>query len=245
MTHLTETKSEGLFVEYCTLRGYVAKRLSAAADRGRFADYEVIIGQNHIIAELKELQANPSDRHVAEIMQENRIEVFGDEPGRRVRTHIEDAEKQLRRYASQQVPCLVILYDNIIVNGFRPHPPGGFLVDLSNPLYPYHVDVGMYGLQSAQLRMHPDGRTESLGDVRGGKRTLRFEHQDNISAVATLHDYDPVYGMFLIVYHNFFAKNPLPKTVFTHFKDRQLEKPGNPESSPGSWQAVQTEADNR
>jgi len=235
---MTETKSESLFREYCKLRGYVAKRLSAPKDGGRFADYEVTIGQHRIIAEIKELQANASDERVAKTIQENRIEVFGDEPGRRVRTHIEDAEKQLRRYAGQQVPCVVVLYDNIVVDGFHPHPPGGFLVDLSNPLFPYHIDVGMYGLQVVQLRINQDGRTKSLGDVRGGKRTLRSEHKDSISAVATLHDYDPNYGIFLIVYHNFFAKNPLSKTVFAHNKDKQLEKPGHPESCLGSWQPI-------
>jgi tetratricopeptide (TPR) repeat protein len=38
---MPETKSESLFLEYCNLRGYVAKRLSAPTDGGRFPDYEV------------------------------------------------------------------------------------------------------------------------------------------------------------------------------------------------------------
>jgi hypothetical protein len=79
---------------------------------------------------------------------------------------------------------MVVLYDNIIVNGFRPNPPELFPVDVMNPLYPSHIEVGMYGHQVAQIRIHPDGRTESLGVVRGNKRTLRSGHQDNISAVA-------------------------------------------------------------
>lgn len=233
------TKSEILFLDYCKLRSYVVNRLSAPADGGRFPDYEVIIGGTRIIVEVKELQANPTDKEMAKAIQEKRIQVFGGEIGRRVRTHIEDAERQLRRYESQHVPCLVVLYDNIIVDGFRPNPPDQFPRDIMNPLYPGHIEVGMYGHQVAQVRIHSDGRTESLGDVRGDKRTLRSGHQDSISAVATLHDYDPNYGMFLIVYHNFFAKNPLPKTVFTNSKDRQIEKPGHPDSCPGSWQRVQ------
>jgi hypothetical protein len=198
------------------------------------------IAQSRLIVEVKEIQANPSDKNVVRVIHERRVEVFGDEPGRRIRGHIEQAEKQLRRYEAERVPCLVVLYDNIVVNGFRPYLPGGFMVDMSNPLYPYHIDVGMYGLQSVQLRLHQDGQSECVGDVRGGKRTLRAGHQDNISAVATLHDYDENYGLFLIVYHNFFAKNPLPKALFAHAKDKQLEKPGDPETSPGQWQPVQT-----
>jgi hypothetical protein len=234
-----------LFVEYCSLRGYVANRISPPADKGQFPDYEVIIGKSRIIVEIKELRPNPDDKNTAKALQENRIHVFGDKPGRRVRMHIEKAERQLRRYDTQKVPCLVVIYDNIIVNGFRPNPPGLFLIDISNPLNPYHIDVGMYGLQVARLRIHQDGRTESLGDVRGDERTLRFAHQDNISAVATLHDYDLNYGLFLIVYHNFFAKNPLPKSVFTDAKDGQLEKAGDPKSCLGNWRRVQIADDEK
>jgi hypothetical protein len=235
-----QTKSEVLFLQYCALRGYVANRIPTPSDGDQFPDYEVTIAQHRIIVEVKELRANPSDENAATIIREGRAEAFGDEPGRRIRNHIEKAEKQLRRYENQRVPCLVVLYDNIVVDGFRPYPPGGFMVDMSNPLYPYHIDVGMYGLESVQLRLHRDGPVECVGDVRGGKRTLRLGHQDNISAVVTLHDYDPNYGLFLIVYHNFFAKNPLPTAVFAHSKDKQLEKPGHPETSPGDWQPVRT-----
>jgi hypothetical protein len=236
---MTCTKSENLFLDYCKLRGYGANRIPTPTDGGRFSDYEIVIGQNRIIAEIKELQANPNDRNVVKIIQEHRIEAFGDEPGRRVRTHVEDAEKQLRRYDNEQVPCVVILYDNIIVDGFRPYPAGGFLADPSNPLNPYNVDVGMYGLQAANLRIHQHGRVESLGDARGGKRTLRNKHQDNISALITLHDYAPDYGLFVIIYHNFFGKTPLSKDVFSNSKDKQLEKPNHPELCPGEWRPVQ------
>jgi hypothetical protein len=235
-----QTKSELLFLQYCALRGYDAIRIPTPVDGNRFPDYEVTIAQSRLIVDVKEIQANPSDKNVVGVIHERRVEVFGDEPGRRIRGHIEQAEKQFRRYEAERVPCLVVLYDNIVVNGFRPYPPGGFMVDMSNPLYPYHIDVGMYGLQSVPLRLHQDGQSECVGDVRGGKRTLRAGHQDNISAVATLHDYDENYGLFLIVYHNFFAKNPLPKALFAHAKDKQLEKPGDPETSPGQWQPVQT-----
>lgn len=242
---MAETKSENLFLEYCNCRGYVAKRLSAPTDGGQFPDYEVMIGGIRIVVEIKELQPNPTDKEMAKAIQEKRIQVFGGEMGRRVRTHIEDAERQLRRYESEHVPCLVVLYDDIVVNGFRPNPPEQFPRDIMNPLYPGHIDVGMYGHQVAKLRIHPDGQIESLGDARGNKRTLRSGHQDNISAVATLHDYNSSYGLFLIVYHNYFAKNTLPKTVFANSKDKQLEKPGHPDSCPGDWQPIQIATDKK
>lgn len=100
----SQTKSEKLFPHYCSLRGYVVNRISAPAEGGQFPDHEVIIGKNRIIAELKELQANQQDKDMEKAIQEKRIQSFGGENGRRVRTHIEDAELQLRRYDSQQVP---------------------------------------------------------------------------------------------------------------------------------------------
>lgn len=233
------TKSEELFVEYCRVRGYPATRIPAPADGGRFPDFEVNIHGDRIVVEIKELQANPMDKNMADAIQNRRSEVFGGEIGRRTRTHIEDAERQLRRYECQKVPCMVVLYDNIVVNGFRPNPPGGFPVDIMNPLYPGHIEVGMYGQHVVPMRIHPDGQTETLPDERGGKRTLRAAHKDIISAVATLHDYDSN-GLFLIIYHNFFAKNPLSKLLFTDSKDRQLENSGHPDSYPGSLQRVQT-----
>jgi len=229
------TKSETLFAEYCSKRGYVASRIPTPTDGKQFPDFDVIIGEHRIIAEVKELTASPDDETTANILQQHLPQVFGDEPGRRVRKQIERAEPQLRRYENQNVPCVVVLYDNIIVDGFRPFPPGGFMVDPMNALWPGNIDFGMFGLQAVKLRLHQDGQTESLGDVRGGKRTLRSQHQDNISAVVTLHDYAPDYGLFVVVYHNFFAKNPLPKSVFSHPKDKQLEKPEHPESCPGKW----------
>ena len=234
MNDTEQTKSEALFLEYCKLRGYVANRIRAPQDTGRFPDYEMYIGESRIILEIKEFNANPDDEREAKAIRESRIEVSGDEPGRRVRTHIEDAERQLRRYDAANVPTLILLYDNIVVDGFHVHPTD-FCI---HPLAPYNIDVGMYGLQIANIRLHQDGRTESLGDTRGDKRTLRHTHRTNVSAVAVLYDYAPDYGLFLIIYHNYYARIPLPKSLFAHAKDRQFEKP-DPQASPGPWVRVQ------
>jgi hypothetical protein len=224
------TTSETLFLSYCGLRGYEAKRIPAMADR--HPDYDVLVGNARVIVEIKELQPNAQDMREAEAFQQRHHVAFTREPGRRVRTHIEDAERQLRRYEGQKILCVVVLYDNIVINGFRLHPDRWLLSS-------YDIDVGMYGLQAANLRLYPDGRTESLGDTRGGQRTLRHMHQASISAVAVLHDYAPDYGLFLMIYHNFYAQNPLPRSVFTNQKDRQLVKPDDPELSPGAWSVVQ------
>jgi hypothetical protein len=124
-----------------------------------------------------------------------------------------------------------VLYDNILVHDNRVHPYGFWLE-------PYHIDVGMYGLQVANVRLHQDGKTESLGDTRGDERTLRPTRRANVSAVAVLYDHASDYGLFLIVYHNYYARIPLPQSVFANAKDRQLEK-ADPQASPGPWLKVQ------
>lgn len=228
-TKQKSTKSETLFLSYCGLRGYEVKRIPTTTDR--HPDYEVLAGNTRIIVEIKELRPNAEDIRQAEAFQHHHHVTGTREPGQRVRTHIEDAEHQLRQYASQKIPCVVVLYDNIVVNGFRLHVDRWLLSS-------YDIDVGMFGLQAANLRLHQSGGTESLGDTRGGQRTLRHMHQASISAVAVLHDYAPEYGLFLLIYHNFHAQNPLTKSAFTDLKDRQFAKPGDPEFHPGSWSLV-------
>lgn len=230
-----QTKSEGLFVDYCGLRGYIAKRIGQPQDSDRFPDYEVLIGNNRIIAEVKELCANPEDEKAAKSIQGNRIELLTYDGGRRVRTHIEDAERQLRRYENKNCPSVIVLYDNIMVNGSPAHPTD-FCI---HPLAPYSIDVGMFGLHAANVRLHPDGRTESLGDTRGGDRTLRHAHRTLVSAAAVLYEF-PDYGLRLVIYHNYYAQNPLPKTLFIDPKDCQYEKPDHPEQCPGAWIKVQS-----
>ena len=65
------TKSESLFCDYCSLRGYTANRVASPTDGSRHPDYEVTIAGNRIIAEIKELQANPSDKTTATILQQH------------------------------------------------------------------------------------------------------------------------------------------------------------------------------
>jgi len=230
-----QTKSEVLFLDYCGLRGYAAKRISQPEDSGRFPDYEVLIDKNRIIVEVKELCANPEDEKVAKSIEENRIELLTYDGGRRVRTHIEDAERQLRRYENEHCPSIIVLYDNITMNGSPVHPTD-FCI---HPLAPYSIDVGMFGLHAANVRIHPDGRTESLGDTRASGRTLRDTKRTLVSAVAVLYEF-PDYGLRLAIYHNYYAQNPLPKSLFIDPKDCQFEKPDHPEQCPGAWNRVQS-----
>ena len=115
MNGAEQTKSEALFLEYCKLRGYAANRIPDPCDAGRFADYEVRIANHRVIAEIKELQANPDDEQLGKALKEGRPGTFGDVPGRRVRKHIEDAEGQFQRYEGDQMSCMLVLYDNILV----------------------------------------------------------------------------------------------------------------------------------
>jgi hypothetical protein len=72
------------------------------------------------------------------------------------------AQGQIRPYAEKNIPTVVVLYDNIFIDGLRPHPP----IDVLGPLGSYDIDVALFGLQTANQRIQPDRNVESLGDGR-------------------------------------------------------------------------------
>lgn len=126
----------------------------------------------------------------------------------------------------------MLLYDNVFVDGTRPHP----CIDLFGPLGPYDIDVALFGLQTANVRLHRDGTADSLPDGRSGSR--KVHDLGCISAVSVLYEHPEKPSLFLITYHNFFARTPLPAEVFAGTDDRHLVKPGRPDLYPGDWTVI-------
>src|SRR2546425_7973285 len=113
------TRSEDVFSKYCSLRGYSMHRIIAGRTREKSPDWEVTAVGTRVVVEVKELQANPNDIRFAEDMRMNQVGSYGDKLGRRVSLHIMDAAKQLCRYQTEDAPCVIVLFDNVVVGGFR------------------------------------------------------------------------------------------------------------------------------
>lgn len=222
-------RSKEPFQHYCHLRGYRCSRIKPSNQQGiRTPDFEVIANEIRVIAETKELTANAEDVRFWRDERAGRIVVHSREPGKRARYLINAARGQLRESAQAGVPSVVVLYDNMIVDGIRVRRGFPF-----TPLTMTDIDVALYGLWQANVRIHPGAKHESLGDTRSGRRWLH--DRQIISTVVVLHESPENIGLFTISYYNYWACVPLPRNVFAGEDDFHFTKTMNPDIAPNEW----------
>jgi len=222
-------QSKELFQHYCQLRGYRCSPIKTSNQQGvRTPDFEVIANEMRVIAETKDVTANADDIRFWRKERAGTIVVHSREPGKRARYLINAARGQLRKSAQAGVPSVVILCDNIIVDGIRVERAFPF-----TPLTMTDIDVALYGLWQANVRIHPGSKRESLGDTRSPRRWLH--DRQIISAVVVLHESPDNIGLFTISYHNYWASVPLPRNVFDGEDDFHFTKTTNPDIRPNNW----------
>ena len=98
------------------------------------------------------------------------------------------------------------------------------------------IDLALYGLWQANVRIHPGAKHESLGDTPSGRRWLH--DREIISAVVVLHESPENIGLFTISYHNYGACVSLPQNVFDGEDDFHLTKTMNPDIAPNDWDRI-------
>jgi hypothetical protein len=228
-----KTKSENLFDDYCEAMGYNYRKIPAGSKYGKTSDRDVQAGQDRVIVEIKELTPNPDDKRQAAELAERGWTIGGGKPGRRVQNEIIRAAPQLKQYQTLHVPLVLVLYDNIVIAGERPHIPNKLLE-------PSFIDFAMYGLQTevfARRTASDQYLLEHLGSGRGGKRQTTASERIYISAIAILYQHESQ-TPFLFTYHNYFAEVPLPFRVFSGPNDRHFVKPAHPDQTPQEWALV-------
>jgi len=219
------TLSESLFIAYCGQRGYACERIEEAQTERR-ADFEVVTGDTTVLVEIKEFTPNPEDREQARSMRE-RGEAGGTFDGLRIRGAIEKAAGQLRRARTTAQPAVLLLHDNIVVDGVRPY--------MVNYVFnPTLLEWGMYGDHVAVFEVPAHGRAIDCGDKRGGNRQLMPDARNYISAVLLLTRGTD--GPYVWAFHNFFAKTKLPRSAFSGPGDRHFRNPSDPLTGPVGWE---------
>lgn len=221
-----KTKSEILFEDYCKNLHYVCNPIIAGSDRGKTPDYEVV-ANGRVIVEIKELTPNKDDERQAKELRQQRWTSGGGIPGKRIYDHIKAAASQLKRYRDSAIPCVLLLYDNIVVDGMRPHIPNSLLGSA-------FIDFAMYGLQTVFLSSEEESQLVRIPDGRGGRRQMTIDERTYISAVAVLYEESNA-APFIVSYHNFFAKESLPFDIFAGPRDRHFVKPSYPDQTPQEW----------
>jgi len=116
------------------------------------------------------------------------------------------AKYQLREVAKEGLPCVIVLYDNIKLDD-------GTSLNIQGPLTSEHITAAMFGKWVVDLTIdRKTGKVIGRKDRCGPKESFNKTSKNYISAVAVLSD---CFGLLnIIVYHNPFAQNPLPKVVF-------------------------------
>jgi hypothetical protein len=188
------TTSEVQFEAFCQQRGIQLERIPEADTRT--PDYQIVIGTERIIVEVKETSPNPEERESNRLLKERGYgNVTGGTPGDRVRKMIGSASPQLKARSNGKLPTMLVVFDQGRVVG---HVEG------------YHVRVAMYGLEQIYIAVPPLGQGQPYATGAGHGPKCKMTETDNtsISAIASLVMTGPS-EHFLHVYRNRFAKVPL------------------------------------
>ena len=190
------TESEIKFEQFCNSHNIQLNRI----DVGLLTtpDYDIFVGSQKIVVEVKELQANDEDKKVLQDMETQKFAVWGSgRAGDRIRYKIDDAKKQIEGKAKGICPSMLVLYDA------RPFPVRG--------IYPHEVLVAMYGWETIELHV-PEQLEEPVifGKYSFGKgKKFREGVHTYISGLAVLSE-STSDSLRLDVYVNDFADKPLP-----------------------------------
>ena len=198
------TRGEREFEKFCRQNGIKLSHIQR--DETKTPDYEMITGDQIIIAEVKDIERNPAERKSDEENDKewgvgkvrDRGSDTGGKVGDRVRNKIKKASRQIAGRTSGEYPGLLVLYE-YDEHGFRPSHIDSF-----------HIRAAMYGFDNVEIAVpnDPSNSPYATGIESGGSQRMTGRQNTSISAVAVLYD-----GR-LLVYHNDFARVPLdPKTL--------------------------------
>jgi hypothetical protein len=214
------TKSENLFKKYCTDQSYQIEKIREGADKT--PDFLVTTPHGQIIAEVKE--ACPNDEDIKIISESGGIKKT---LGKRVGEKIKQGKR--KKYPDCQSPRVIVLYDNIIVNGVRPSYPNFYF-------NPADIAFGMYGeLKTTILYDKVAGKIVGTRNELGKNQYLRSDEGREISAVCLLSDVLENDYPCLYTFHSVFALLPLSRQIFAGSNDKHFRNPVNGNTFETSW----------
>ena len=194
--------SELLFENYCTRAGIEWRRI--AEEHGKTPDYELVVDDRTIIAEVKEITKNKEERESDRLLKERGYgKVLGGKPGARVRKKIRDSSPQIKARTAGRHPGLLVLYDDGQIAGH---------------LDRYHVMMAMYGLEvvSVAVPQDPSVSPYRTGAKFGPDKKMTADANTSISAIGALVVTAPDRILELHVYHNPFAAVPIEPVLLAH-----------------------------
>ena len=214
------TTSEEQFEEFCQQRDIPLERIPEADTRT--PDYEITLGADRIVVEVKETSPNPEERESNRLLKVRCYgNVTGGTPGDRVRKMIRSASGQLKARSNGALPTLLVVFDEGRV---ARHVEG------------FHVRVAMYGLEQIYVAVPPVGQGEpyATGSGHGPKRKMTETDNTSVSAIAALVMTGPSRHI-LYVYRNRFAKVPLNPRLLQAYGVQHYDLGVGDESLASDW----------
>ncbi len=196
-----KTKSEILFEQYCDQLDIDCTPIPRADTKT--PDYELVLGAQLVIAELKQLDLNNEDSSLFERARVSGSASAWPNSANRVRRKIQRAGRQLKARSKGRTPALVVIYDNGTSGG----------VDGTD------VRTAMYGDETVDVSLFPGGADVTPLHA-GGNRRLTEKCNTTISAVGVL--YRLTTELSISLFHNHFAANPIGPSWFRHSRLRHF-----------------------
>jgi hypothetical protein len=194
-----KTTSEIVFEQFCTQHQVRCDPIATEASHGlKTPDYAIFPKETKVIAEVKEVQENATERQQRQKLEEVGWSTFGSgKVGDRARDIIETAAKQLKRMAKGKSPAIIVIYNPsfLLRHHTEPHAIKAAM---------YGFDTYILGLVPIQIRQKP----RLLDRKSGPGRKMGTQCNTTISAVSVL-DHGG-----LTIYHNVFAAIPLKIELF-------------------------------
>ena len=205
---MKRTLSEYLFERFCDERKIPWSRIPETDVRT--PDYDLFPGTTPVVVEVKEIERNAEEIENDRLAEERGWgNAIGPTPGARIRAKIVSSSGQIKVRTQGSCPSMLVVFDE---RGEIPN------------LESYSIRVAMYGLEQINIAVPPPGQGSpySIGMSYGPKRKMTPEHNTSISAIATMvmAGYDKI---IMLVYHNRFAKIPLPPTLLAPYGIRQFQ----------------------
>jgi hypothetical protein len=219
------TESEIKFEQFCNAYNIQFNRIDMGLSTT--PDYDIFVGSQKIVVEVKELQANDEDKKALQDMETQKSAVWGNHRvGDRIRYKLDDAKRQIEGRAKGICPSLLVLYDA------RPFPVRG--------IFSYEVLVAMYGWETIDLHMPEKlGEPVIFGKHRFGKgKKFREGVHTYISGLAVLSE-STSDSLHLDIYLNDYADKLLPYEIFLQMKDIDIYvRPQNQSDEFGKWRKL-------
>lgn len=184
------TISEFIFEQHCARRGVEARRVSESTRRE--PDYEVYLEGGSIMAEIKQMDPNGRDR-TRELQQNEEDDGMVVAPARRVRGMLDSGYPQLRRYAEQGYPGILVAFNN-----------AGHV----NYIDDFTVMKAMFGSPHLVFNIDQDGKLHNAGHGFGGGRKVTRSSFRALSALCVL-VVDSPNNIELHAFHNPYADLPI------------------------------------